>query len=78
MTQGLWRFNDNSGGGPFINYTFYDEDTKRIYMLDASIFAPKYLKKSIIQQVDVLLHSFKTEKEISPEHKKEILEELEN
>ncbi len=78
VTQGLWRFNDNSGGGPFINYTFYDEDTKRIYMLDASIFAPKYLKKSIIQQVDVLLHSFKTEKEISPERKKEILEELEN
>ncbi len=78
MTQGLWRFNDNSGGGPFVNYTFYDEDTKRIYMLDASIFAPKYLKKSIIQQVDVLLHSFKTEKEINPERKKEILEELEN
>ncbi len=78
MTQGLWRFSDNSGGGPFINYTFYDEDTKRIYMLDASIFAPKYLKKSIIQQVDVLLHSFKTEKEIKQERKKEILEELEN
>ncbi|MCP5062914.1 MAG: DUF4837 family protein [Ignavibacteriae bacterium] len=77
MTQGLWRFNDQSGGGPFVNYTFYDEDTKRIYMLDASIFAPKYLKKNLLQQVDVLLHSFKTEKEIDPERKKEILESLE-
>ncbi|MEE9431117.1 MAG: DUF4837 family protein [Melioribacteraceae bacterium] len=77
MTQGLWRFNDQSGGGPFINYTFYDEETKRIYMLDASIFAPKYLKKNLLQQVDVLLHSFKTEKEIPSERKREILEELE-
>jgi len=46
-------------------------------MLDASIFAPKYLKKNLLQQVDVLLHSFKTEKEIPTERKKEILEELE-
>lgn len=78
MTQGLWRFNDGSGGGPFINYTFYDEQTRRIYMLDASIFAPKYFKKSLIQQVDVLLHSFKTEAEVDPLKKEEILEELEN
>jgi hypothetical protein len=77
MTQGLWRFNDNSGGGPFINYTFYDEETGRTYMLDGSIFAPKYYKKSLIQQVDVLLHSFKTEREIDPVKKDELFEELE-
>ena len=76
MTQGLWRFNDQSMGGPFISYTFYDEETRRIYMLDASILAPKYLKKSLLQQVDVLLHSFKTESEVEPIKKEEILEEL--
>ncbi len=54
MTQGLWRFNNGSGGGPFISYTFYDEETRRIYILDASIFAPKYFKKDLIQSVDVL------------------------
>lgn len=77
MTQGLWRFNDQSMGGPFISYTFYDIPTKRIYMLDASVLAPKYFKKSLIQQVDVLLHSFKTEDEIDPNKKKEILSKLE-
>jgi hypothetical protein len=46
-------------------------------MLDASILAPKYLKKSLLQQVDVLLHSFKTESEVDPIRKEEILEELE-
>jgi len=78
MTQGLWKFNDESGGGPYISYSFYDEDTRRVYMLDGSIFAPKYFKKSIIQQVDVLLHSFKTAKEVSPIKKEEILKELED
>ena len=61
-----------------MNYTFYDEETARIYMLDASIFAPKYYKKSLIQQVDVLLHSFKTESEVDPVKKTELMEELEN
>ncbi len=77
MTQGLWRFNDDSGGGPFINYTFYDEETRRTYMLDGSIFAPKYYKKSLIQQVDVLLHSFQTENEVDPVKRDELMEELE-
>jgi hypothetical protein len=76
MTQGLWRFNDLSGGGPFISYAFYDEKTRRIYIIDASIFAPKYFKKSLLQQVDLLLHSFKTEREVDPVVKKDILEEL--
>ncbi len=67
MTQGLWRMNDYSMGGPFINYIFYDEKSKRIYMLDGSIFAPKYYKKTLIQQLDVLLHSFRTEDEIPSE-----------
>ncbi|MBK7105776.1 MAG: DUF4837 family protein [Ignavibacteriae bacterium] len=77
MMQGLWRFNNLSGGGPFINYTFYDEKSRRIYMLDASVFAPKYYKKSILQEVDVLLHSFKTDSEVNPEVKQDILEHLE-
>lgn len=72
FTQGIWRFSDASGGGPFINYTFYDEETKRIYMLDASLWAPKYRKRSMIQQLDVLLHSFMTAKEVSDSKKEEL------
>ncbi|MGK9475251.1 DUF4837 family protein [Melioribacter sp. OK-6-Me] len=77
MTQGLWKMNDGSMGGPFINYTFYDEPTKRLYMLDASIYAPKYYKKKLIQQVDVLLQSFMTEREVDPEKKEDLMDELE-
>ncbi|MCW8849862.1 MAG: DUF4837 family protein [Melioribacteraceae bacterium] len=78
MTQGLWRFENGSGGGPFVSYSFFDEETGRIYILDGSIFAPKYFKKDLIQSVDVLLHSFKTESEVDSLFKEELFEELDD
>lgn len=68
LTQGLWELNIKGMGGPFVNYTFFDENTNRIYMLDGSIYAPKYYKRNLIQQVDVTLQSFMTREEI-PENK---------
>ncbi len=68
---------DGTMGGPFVNYVFYDEPTKRIYMLDASIYAPKFYKKKIIQQVDVLLQSFLTKREVHPDKIEDLMDELE-
>ena len=65
-------------GGPFVNYVFYDEDTQRLYMLDGSVYAPKYYKRNLIQQMDVTLQSFRTEKELTQERKEELLEALED
>jgi hypothetical protein len=75
VTQGLWDLNTKGMNGPFINYTFYDEKTKRIYMLDGSVFAPKYYKRIIIQQIDVMLQSFLTDDELSKERKEDLLEQ---
>ncbi len=72
FTQGLWDLNIKGMGGPFINYTFYDENTKRIYMLDGSVFAPKYYKRNLIHQMDVVLQSFMTEAELSEERISEL------
>jgi len=77
MSQGFWKFSDKSGGGPFVSYAYLDENTGRFYMLDASIYAPKYYKKKLIQQGDVILTSFRTIDELSEESKEEILDELE-
>jgi hypothetical protein len=77
MIQGLWRMSDKSMGGPFVNYTFYDEETKRIYILDGSIYAPKYYKKKLIQQVDVTLHSFRTKEQLTEDRIDDLLSELE-
>ena len=77
MSQGFWKFSDKSGGGPFISYSFLDEKSGRFYMIDASIYAPKYYKKKLIQQADVVLSSFRTIDELSEESIEDILDELE-
>ena len=78
FTQGLWELNIKGMGGPFVNYFFYDEKTRRIYMIDGSVYAPKYYKRNLIQQMDVTLQSFRTESELSKERLEDLLEAIEN
>ncbi|HMN18334.1 MAG TPA: DUF4837 family protein [Ignavibacteriaceae bacterium] len=75
-TQGLWELNIKGMGGPFINYTFYDEKSRRLYMLDGSIYAPKYYKRNLIQQTDVILQSFLTKDEISKERADDLIDDI--
>jgi hypothetical protein len=70
--RGNWRFSDKSGGGPFVNYTLYDERSRRIYTVDGSIFAPRVEKKKLILQVDAILHTFRTANELSEEDRDEL------
>ena len=74
FTQGLWEVNVKGMGGPFVNYVFYDEAKQRFYMIDGSVYAPKYYKRNLIQQMDVTLQSFRTMDELSPERKNELLD----
>ena len=78
LTQGLWDLNIKGMGGPFVNYTFYDEKTHRIYMLDGSVFAPRYYKRNLIQQMDVTLQSFMTAAQIKPDRKEDLLDAANN
>jgi hypothetical protein len=78
FTQGLWEVNSKGISGPFINYTFLDEKANRLYMLDGSVFAPKYYKRNLIQQMDVLLQSFMTESELNKYKKEDLLSAAQN
>lgn len=78
FTQGLWELNTKRMGGPFINYTFFDEETKRLYMLDGSVFAPKYYKRNLIQQMDVLLQSFMTNGQLNNNKRESLLSAAKN
>ena len=77
LTQGLWELNTKGMGGPFINYTFFDEKTKRLYMLDGSLYAPKYYKRNLIQQMDVTLQSFLTKAQLSKDRIEDLLDAAE-
>ncbi|MBR9976463.1 MAG: DUF4837 family protein [Bacteroidetes bacterium] len=59
MMRGLWRMNDYSMGGPFISYLFYDDEQERIYFIEGSIFAPRYEKKKLIQDMDVMIKTLR-------------------
>ena len=64
---GLWRNDEKEAGGPFRTYCFYDEHSGRIYMLDFAIFSPrlKKSKRQYLRQAEIILHTFKTDDEIS-------------
>jgi len=68
-TRGLWHMidRDETGkmveygmGGPFVNYTFYDEGSGRLYMIDGMVFAPGYDKREFLRQMEVIAHTFRT------------------
>lgn len=69
-TRGLWymvtrvqggdEVRPVGGGGPFVNYTFYDRETDRVYMLDGSVFAPDYDKLEFLRQMEVMARTFRT------------------
>lgn len=58
---GIWKNDIKTAGGPFISYCFYDENQRRIYVLDYAIFEPrlKVQKRDLLRQADIILRTFK-------------------
>ncbi|SHK59145.1 protein of unknown function [Reichenbachiella agariperforans] len=56
--RGLWKYSDISAGGPFVSYTFVDEEQKRIYYLEGYVFNPGEDKRVPMQEMEVILQSF--------------------
>lgn len=69
-TRGLWRLNNMTMGGPFISYTFVDENTNRLYYIEGFVFAAGENKREPVREVEAILHTFKTEK--GPENDKQV------
>jgi hypothetical protein len=71
-TRGLWQMLGLGNGeivqfgmgGPFLNYTFYDRGSGRIYMIDGMVFAPGYSKREFLRQLEVIAHTFRTREEV--------------
>src|SRR5690606_24468791 len=71
-TRGLWQMMGLEGGrlvqfgmgGPFVTYTFYDQASGRIYMIDGMVFAPGYDKREFLRQMEVIAYTFRTQHDI--------------
>lgn len=63
-TRGIWHMTQDAMAGPFLNYTFYDEEQERIYMIDGMVFAPSFSKRDFLRQIEVIAHTFRTRPEV--------------
>lgn len=61
--RGLWKLNNNSMGGPFLSYTFVDENLGRLYYLEGFVYSPGEKKRPHIREIETILHTFRTEAE---------------
>lgn len=59
--QGLWKIDYLKVGGPFQTWAFYDEQSKRIYLVDISVYSPGKDKMPHLQQLIIMAQTFKTD-----------------
>ncbi|HHS12620.1 MAG TPA: DUF4837 family protein [bacterium] len=60
FTAGLWENTGKVAGGPFRNHTFYDELSRRVYMIDVAVFNPGEDKTPYLIRLDVIANTFRT------------------
>lgn len=58
--QGLWKTNNISMGGPFIAYTFVDENTNRLYYIEGFVYSPGVDQRELMREMNVILKTFKS------------------
>ncbi len=46
--------------GAFVNYTFYDPGTRKLFSIDGMVFAPRYPKLGFLRDMDTIAHTFRT------------------
>ncbi len=62
LMRGLWE--TDTQGGPFALYSFYDEDSGRIYSIDIACYAAGKEKMPYMRQLEVIARTFATENEM--------------
>jgi len=58
-TRGIWEIENDFMGGPFLSYGVLSPDKKRILLLEGFVHAPGKEKRKYMQQMEVILQSFR-------------------
>jgi hypothetical protein len=58
---GRWKTNNISMGGPFVSYVFVDENTNRMYYLEAFLYSPGVNPRELVRELDLNLNTFRIE-----------------
>lgn len=57
--RGLWNMKNDFMGGPFIHYSFVDEQKGQIIHLDGFVYAPKFNKREYLRELEAILKTAK-------------------
>ncbi len=60
-TQGTWQMINDAMGGPFVNFTYYDPDSRRLFMVEYGQFAPGVKKIRFVKQFRVMGRTFESD-----------------
>lgn len=60
-TLGTWRMTNDFMGGPFVNFTYYDPATERLFMIEYGQFAPKVTKRRFVRQFRAMGRTFESD-----------------
>lgn len=60
-TMGMWQMVGNFMGGPFVNFTYYDPGTERLFMVEYWQFAPGVNKRRFIRQFQSMGRTFESD-----------------
>lgn len=55
--RGLWTLEGGYMGGPFISYSFIDQETSRAVVVTGFVYAPKAEKRELLRQVEALMYT---------------------
>lgn len=55
--RNLWKVENDFMGGPFVSFSFVDEEKNKIINIDGFVFAPQFDKRNYLRQVEAILNS---------------------
>ncbi|MEX0770784.1 MAG: DUF4837 family protein [Balneolaceae bacterium] len=67
-TLGTWRMIADFMGGPFVNFTYYDPATHRLFMVEYQQFAPSVSKRRFVQQFRAMGRTFQSDSTFVPDN----------
>jgi len=74
-TLGTWRMTHDAMGGPFVNFTYYDPATRRLFMVEFSQFAPGINKRRFVRQFRAMGRTFESDSTWTPDRYPDIQQE---
>lgn len=55
--RNLWKVENEFMGGPFISFSFVDEEKNKVINIDGFVYAPQFDKRDYLRQVEAILNS---------------------